>query len=140
MLITQQEPTHCATIRNMVEAHPEIFNNSLPRLSSAVPVGWRRLLDQFCVMLKSLCDADQLAQLEFEQISEKYGRLHLDFRFASPLSEDQRTIIDARLFAMSNRSVFSCFSCGELVSDLDAVCSPMLCKAHRPVNVHRAPP
>lgn len=110
-------------------AHPKIFRGNHPEVSPSIPIGWRNLVDEFCLLLELICDERELASLQFRRIVEESGRLVFDFTFGCELSEHQTGTIDARLFALSNSSVFTCSICGRLVETLPTT-TTMLCKKH----------
>lgn len=77
------------------------------------------MVEEMCRLIERTCTADQLRALRFTQINEELGSLYFDFSFDCELSDQQWRILDARVFALRNRSVFSCITCGQLVKDDD---------------------
>lgn len=115
-------------IDGLVEAHPKVFRGKPPQVSPSIPSGWRGLVDEFCLLLEAICDERELSTLEFHRVHDEFGCLMLDFTFGCELSEHQITTIDARVFALSNRSVFTCFICGRLAETLTT--PPVRCTEH----------
>jgi len=113
---------------SVFEAHPKVFRGKQPQVPPSIPSGWRGLVDEFCLLLEAVCDEDELSSLQFHRILEESGRLILDFTFGCELSARQARIIDARVFALSNRSVFTCFVCGRLAETLTR--PPVRCTEH----------
>lgn len=120
-------PVLAIMIKNLVEAHPKVFCGKYPQVSPTIPVGWHRLLDEFCLLLEAICDEYELASLQFHSILNESSCLILNFDFACELSERKAQTIDARVFALRNRSFFSCSVCGHLVENIT---NPALCKEH----------
>jgi len=117
------------TIGSLVEAHPKVFRGNIPQVSPSIPSGWRGLVDEFCRLLEQICDERELASLQFHGIFDESGYLILDFTFGHELSQNQTRTIDARRFALSTRSVFTCSVCGHLI-DNPSTAPPILCKEH----------
>jgi hypothetical protein len=114
-------------IEELVEAHPRVFRGKQPQASPTIPSGWLGLLDEFCLLLEAICNDQELSSLQFRRILEESGCLILDLTFDCELSEPQARTIEARVFALRNRSVFTCCVCGRLV---DTLTKPVLCKKH----------
>lgn len=112
----------------VVKAHPRVFRGKQPQVSPTIPSGWRGLVDEFCSLLEAICDEAELSSLQFHRILEESGRLILDFTFGCELSEHQARTINARVFALGNRSVFTCSVCGRLGETLTA--PPVRCTEH----------
>lgn len=118
-------------INNLVEAHPKVFRGRCPQVSPTVPIGWQRLLDEFCLLLEAICDENELSGLQFHRIINESGCMILNFDFGCELSERKAQTIDARVFALRNRSFFSCSICGCLVENMT---NPVLCQEHERLN------
>lgn len=112
----------------LVETHPTVFRGNHPQVSASIPSGWRGLIDEFCLLLEAICDKRELSRLQFHRILDESGRLILDFTFDCELSERQLRTINARVFALGNRSVFTCCICGRLAETLTP--PPVLCAEH----------
>ena len=115
-------------IGGLVEAHPKVFRGKHPQVSLSIPSGWRGLIGEFCLLLEAICNEHELSSLRFHRIFDESGRLILDFTFDCELSEHQTRTIDARVFALGNRSVFTCSVCGSLALTLTT--PPVRCSAH----------
>ena len=124
---TVGSPALATMIEDLVQAHPKVFRRKYPQVSPTVQVGWHRLLDEFCLLLEAICDENELSSLQFHRILNESGVLILNFDFCCELSEWKGQTIDARVFALRNRSFFSCSACGCLVDNLKI---PVLCQQH----------
>lgn len=124
-------PALATMIKDLVETHPKVFRGKYPQASPTIPVGWHRLLDEFCLLLEAICDESELSSLQFHRILNESGCLILNFDFGCELSERKAQTIDARVFALRNRSFFSCSVCGRLVKTLT---NPVLCKEHEKLD------
>ncbi len=124
---TVGRPALATMIGDLVEAHPKVFRGKYPQVSPTVQIGWHRLLDEFCLLLEAICDENELSSLQFHRILNESGVLILNFDFCCELSERKGQTIDARVFALRNRSLFSCSVCGCLVDNLKI---PVLCQQH----------
>lgn len=119
------------TIAALAKTHPQIFRGNYPRVSPTIPTGWLGLIDEFCLLLEAVCDQHELAALEFASIVNDSGCLIFNFTFGCSLSERQTQTIDARVFALRNRSIFSCIVCGNLSNTLT---NPVLCESHNKIT------
>ena len=114
-------------IEELVAAHPRVFRGKQPQASATIPSGWRGLLDEFCLLLEAICNEHELSSLQFHRILDESGCLILDLGFDCELSEHQTRTIEARVFSLRNRSVFTCCVCGCLA---DTLSKPVFCKKH----------
>jgi hypothetical protein len=79
------------------------------------------------MLLESICNENELSSLQFHRILDESGYLILDLSFDCELSEPKAQTIDARIFALRNRSFFTCCVCGRLA---DTSTKPVFCKKH----------
>ena len=114
-------------VEDLLVAHPKIFHGTRPQISNSVPNGWYGLLNEFCLLLENICAEDELSHLQLYEIMNDSGCLILKFSFDCEVSERLTETIDARVFALRNRSVFTCVICGRLADTLTA---PVLCAEH----------
>jgi len=99
-------PVLTTMINDLVEAYPRVLRGKQLHVSPTIPVGWRRLLDEFFTLLEAICDERELDSLDFLRILNESGCLILEFDFGYELSERKGHIIEARVFALRNRSFF----------------------------------
>jgi hypothetical protein len=122
-------------IEDLMAAHPRIFRGERPHVSTSVPNGWYGLLNEFCSLLHTICAEDELSSLHVHGIIDDSGCLALEFTFECKLSETQKQTIDARVFALRNRSMFTCAICGRLAETLEI---PALCAKHNKVGSYQS--
>lgn len=118
-------------IEELMAEHPRVFRGKQPQASPTIPIGWRGLLDEFCLLLEAICNEHELSSLQFHRILDESGSLILDLTFDCELSDHQTRTIEARAFALRNRSVFTCCVCGRLA---DTSTNPVFCEKHNKSN------
>ena len=121
---------HCETIGLLVRRYPKIFKGQFPLLPSVVPPGWYLILNELCALFEELCSDEQLSKLEVIQITKRFDSVWLNYVFRCLLTDDQTEVIDARVFAMRNRSRISCVICGKFAETLPLPMEEMLCARH----------
>lgn len=132
MLVSSDRRLVPTTMTNdSVEAYIKFFRGKDLQVSPNIPVGWHGLLIEFFSLLERICDERELSSLRFYRICNESGYLVLNFEFSCELSEQKAEIIDARVFALRNRSFFSCSVCGCLA---EVLTNPVLCKEHTNLN------
>lgn len=118
-------------IEVLAAAHPKVFGSKHTEVSPNIPIGWRGLIEEFCLLLEAICDDQELSSLQFHRILDESGCLILELDFNCELSEHQIQVIEARVFALRNRSFFSCSVCGRLT---DALTTPVFCSEHEKLD------
>ncbi|MDI4635210.1 hypothetical protein J7U46_19260 [Pelomonas sp. V22] len=99
-------------IKRLAAAHPILFRNRPPRIWSDLASGWYSAVDQLCTRIETTLPADELPNLKFKQLKEKFGtlRIHIEYRgsYDSPTWNTVRALIDAAQEAADR----SCQDCG----------------------------
>lgn len=75
-------------LQRLIDAHPLLFRGKQPAVSSYVTPGWYALIDRLCTDIETELGPDACADVEVQQIKEKFGELRFYVAFKSAAESD----------------------------------------------------
>lgn len=115
------------SIKPFIDGYPKLFRSGEPSVCTTVPTGWNPLLHELCQLILSACTTEETEDFKFEEISVNQGFLLMRYNLPPTLSLHWRQAIDARSFAIGNRSHATCVKCGRKISKFPEIGILPLC-------------
>lgn len=129
-MLADLSPMNSETITTLLASYPHVFKASPPAYSGNLPSGWQPLIIELCDYLQKVCTKEQLRALRVLEIKYDDDSLNFEIDFGNALNDSQALTFGAKLFALRNRSRFSCHVCGQLVQKFPAQGEPPVCDSH----------
>jgi hypothetical protein len=81
-----------SALERLVAAHPLLFRQTVPPISSHLPAGWYELTDRLCTDIEQVLGAEGCASFSVRKIKEKFAALRLYYS----LGDSHDVFVDMR--------------------------------------------